>query len=52
MTTTKEERKERVQREDPEMEGFRDVQMELRLVDIPTINGKFTWNIEEVGINK
>ena len=42
MTTSKEEKKGGVQREDLEMEGFRDLQMELRLVDIPTINGKFT----------
>ena len=26
------------------MERFREVQTELRVVNIPTINGKFTWN--------
>jgi len=44
MKTSKEENRGGVQREDPKMERFRDLQMELRLVDIPTINGKFTWN--------
>lgn len=44
MTTSKEEKKGGIQREAPEMERFIDLQMELRLVDIPTINGKFTWN--------
>jgi len=42
MTTSKEEKKEGIQREDPEMERFKDLKMELRLVDSPTINGKFT----------
>lgn len=44
MTTSKEEKKGGIKREDLEMERFRDLQTELRMVDIPTINGKFTWN--------
>lgn len=44
MKTSKEEKKGGIRREDPEMERFKDVQMDLRLVDIPTINGNFTWN--------
>lgn len=44
MKTSKEEKKGGIQREDPEMERFRDWDMELRVVDIPTINGKFTSN--------
>eukprot|EP00253_Pinus_taeda_P003198 PITA_03198 len=44
LITSREEKKGRIKREDLEMERFRDVQMELRVVDIPTINGKFTWN--------
>jgi len=31
-------------KEEPEMERFRDLQAELNLVDIPTINGKYMWN--------
>ena len=44
MITSKGEKKGGISREDPKMERFRDVQIDLRLVDIPTINGKFTWN--------
>ena len=44
MITSREEKKGGIRREDPEMERFRDVQTELRMVYIPTINGKFTWN--------
>jgi len=44
MITYKEEKKGGLRREDLEMERFRDVQIDLSLVDIPTINGKFTWN--------
>ena len=31
------------------MERFRDLQEELKLVDIPTINGKYTWNNQRGG---
>lgn len=44
LITSREEKEGGISREDPEMERFRDVQAELRMVDIPTINGKFTWN--------
>lgn len=44
MTTSKEEKKGGLQREEPEMERFRDIQLELKMIDIHTINGKFTWN--------
>ena len=33
-----------IRREDPEMEIFRDLLTDLHLVDIPTVNGMFTWN--------
>eukprot|EP00253_Pinus_taeda_P035504 PITA_35504 len=44
LITSREEKKGGISREDPKMECFRDVQTELRVVDIPTINEKFTWN--------
>lgn len=44
MTTSKEEKKGGLQREEPDMERFRDIQSELKMIDIHTINGKFTWN--------
>lgn len=42
LITSREEKKGGISREDLEMERFKDVQAELRVVDIPTINGKFT----------
>ena len=44
LITTLEEEKGGLRREEPEMEKFKDIQEELQLVDIPTINGKYTWN--------
>lgn len=44
MKTSKDEKKGGLQREEPEMERFRDLQVNLKMVDIPTINGKYTWN--------
>ena len=44
LTTSKEEERGGLQREELEMEKFRDLHEELKLVDIPTINGKYTWN--------
>lgn len=44
MTTSKEKKKGGIRREDPEMEIFRDFQTKVRMVDIPTINRKFTWD--------
>ena len=38
------EKKGGIRREDPEMELFRYLLMDLYLVDIPTMNGKYTWN--------
>lgn len=38
------EKKGGIPREDLEMESFRDLLNDLRLVDIPTENGIFTWN--------
>lgn len=44
LTTSIEEKKGGLQREDLEIKRFRDLQTKLKLVDIPTINGKYTWN--------
>ena len=33
-----------IRREEPEMELFRDLLIDLHLVDIPTVNGMYTWN--------
>lgn len=44
LIASQEEKKGGINREGTEMERFREVQIELRAVDIPTINGKFTWN--------
>lgn len=49
LITSREEKKGGISREDLEMEIFKDVQTELRLVDIPTINGLFTWNYRRGG---
>ena len=38
------EKKGEINREGTEIERFREVQTKLRVVDILTINGKFTWN--------
>ena len=38
------EKKGGTRREDPKMELFRDLLTDLKLVDIPTVNGIFTWN--------
>ena len=38
------EKKGGIRREEPEMTLFREVIQDLHLVDIPTVNGKFTWN--------
>lgn len=38
------EKKGGIRREDPDMALFRDLIVDLRLVDIPTVNGNFTWN--------
>lgn len=43
MTTSKDEKKGGLQREEPYMGRFRDPQVELKMVDIPTINGKYIW---------
>jgi len=44
LTTSIEEKRGGLQREEPEMERFKYLQEELKLVDIPTINGTYTWN--------
>jgi len=44
MTTSKDKKKGGLQREEPEMERFKELQAELKMVDIPTINGKYTWD--------
>jgi exonuclease III len=38
------EKKGGIRREDPEMALFRELLHDLRLVDIPTVNGQYTWN--------
>jgi len=52
MTTTKDKKKGGLQREEPEIEKFRDIQAELKMIDIPTINGKYTWNNQRGGSNQ
>lgn len=44
LTTSIEEKKGGLQREELEMDRFNDLQEKLKLVDIPTINGKDPWN--------
>ena len=44
MITSTEEKKGGLQWEDADMERFRDIQSELKMIDIHTIDGKFTWN--------
>lgn len=44
MITTTIEKKGGLQREDVNMERFRETQTTLHLIDINTINGKYTWN--------
>jgi len=44
LTTSIEEKKGGLQIEELEMERFKDLQAELKLVDIPAINGKYMWN--------
>jgi len=44
MITTTTEKKGGLQREDAYMERFRETQTTLQLIDINTINGKYTWN--------
>ena len=38
------EKKGGLQREDVDMERFKDTQIALELININTINGKYTWN--------
>jgi hypothetical protein len=38
------EKKGGIRREDPEMALYRELLHDLRLVDIPTVNGQYTWN--------
>ena len=44
MITNLTEKKGGLRREEPEMELFRDLITDLMLVDIPTVNSKYTWN--------
>lgn len=44
MITSKEEKKGGLQREQLEMERFRETRSALKMIDIHTINGKYTWN--------
>lgn len=44
MITSKEEKKGGLQQEDADMEIFRETQAALKMIDINTINGKYTWN--------
>ena len=38
------ENKGGIRREDPEIEQFRDLLIDIKLVYIPTVDGNFTWN--------
>lgn len=49
LITLLEEKKGGNRREESEMEQFRYIQEELNLVDIPTINGRYTWNNKRGG---
>ena len=44
MKTSKEEKKGVLQQEKLDMERFRETQSALKMIDIPTINGKFSCN--------
>lgn len=44
LITSIEKKKWGLQIEEPEMERFKDLQAKLKLVDIPTINGKYSCN--------
>lgn len=52
LITSLEEKKGGIRREELEMEQFRDIQEELHLMDIPTINGRYTWNNRRGGNRK
>lgn len=52
LITSLEEKKGGMRREELEIEKFSDIQEELHLVDIPTINGKYTWNNRQGGNRK
>jgi len=44
MITSKEENKGGIQREEPDMARFKETHSALKMIDIHTINGKYTWN--------
>lgn len=44
MITTTTRKKGGLQLEDEDMERFRETKTTLQLIDINTINGKYTWN--------
>jgi len=44
MTISKYEKKGKLKREELEMERFGDLPTKLKMVNIPTINGKYMWN--------
>lgn len=52
LITSLEEKKAGIRMEEPEMEQFKDIQEELHLVDIQTINGSYTWNNRRGGNSK
>jgi len=52
MITTLEEKRGGLRRVDSDMEAFRDMISEQRMVDIQTINGTHTWNNRRGGTNQ
>lgn len=44
MITSTEEKKGGLKRGDADMERFRETQAALKMIDLNTINGKYTWN--------
>jgi len=52
LITMLEEKRRGIRMEEAEMEQFRDIQEELQLVEIQTINGRYTWNNRRGGYRK
>ena len=52
MITTLEEKRGGLRRIDSDMEAFKDMISEQRMVDIQTINGTHTWNNHRGGTNQ
>ena len=51
MITSLEDKKGGIRRQDPDMDMFREAISELKMVDLQTKNGTFTWNNQRGGQN-